>query len=140
MKLINLIPVITAGILGDCGVDEYSIKVEFELTHLKRAIRIPVQDMDYNGIDFNDVNSITDCMRDDAYNKAYVEYACYFIDDEVIDGEIGVDMEVSFPEGDMFNIFHYDVSQLRDILGMMPKSQRGVLCKELLENRGLLNV
>ena len=138
MKLINLIPVITAGILGDVGVNEYVIDAVFVLDGKEKEIRISVQDMDYNGIDFNDVNSITDCMRDDAYNKAYVEYACYFIDDEVIDGEIGVDMEVSSPEGDMFNIFYYDVSQLRDILGIMPKSKKGVLCKELLENRGLI--
>ena len=145
MKIRKLQKVTSGGIVsGDYSgeVNKYYINVVFTMSGLdesERNIKVKVTDINYDEINFDDPNSISESMINDAFNQAYVKYACDAVDEEIITGNIDVDFEVKDHDGDTFNCKNDDVFQLRDITRMMPRKDAGVLCKKLLENKGVLS-
>ena len=133
MMLLKKIEKATRAFFGEYGRDDEYVYCVFVMNNLEKEVKVKVQDMDFDEINFADVNSISESMRNDARNIACIRYAQDFVDTEDITGVIGIDLELATEEGEIFNVANCDVNQLHDILRMTSFKNKVRICKSLLE-------
>ena len=139
MKIKKITKVNSPGIVaGDCSneINEYFIYVVFVDNAVEHEEKVKV-DMDYKNINFDDIHSISDTMKEKAFNNAYAWYAEYYVDAEEIVGNLEVPQVVETIDGEV-DLATTPAEQIRDILGLIPPSKRGKIAYDILKYHKLI--